>query len=282
MAVRVRAVVAISRFPPEPRLVAMLEARLPGRGPCRGANPGSWTLAPVLAAAAPTSRPRLRTRRPGRRTCRWLSCCASGCTRPDGPRRPVFGPTKISLRSRREKAVHELLRSAACRSRWRPAAPARGRPRAGSRRRRRGHSGGSRGRCTRTAARSRRRAAGSGRRIPIRAARGWAAWSRCATCSTTRTRRSVPQRRQTRFGVRRSTGSHVKKVRPSAGRRTPCSSRPAAAGFRARSTGASGPEARTPPWPAQARCGWRAASPPTTTRRPRQVRPPGTSAPLSV
>ena len=62
VAVRVRTVVAMSRFPPEPRLVVDARGGLPGRRPRRRANPGGGALAPVLAAAAAAARTRLSLR----------------------------------------------------------------------------------------------------------------------------------------------------------------------------------------------------------------------------
>src|SRR5215211_1097800 len=85
--------------------------RLPRRGPRRGADAGGGPVAPLRAPAAPAPRslalpaapPYIGRRNPlpgpsyiGRRTCRWLSWCTSAWTRPAGPARPVFGPTKIT------------------------------------------------------------------------------------------------------------------------------------------------------------------------------------------
>ena len=102
MAVRVRTVVAMSRFPPEPRLVTMLEAECLAAGLAveRMPEAGLWRL------FAHPPRPRLARR--GSRTWRWLSCCTRGWTRQAAPQTGVRSH-EDDLRAGGEEPVHELL-----------------------------------------------------------------------------------------------------------------------------------------------------------------------------
>ena len=158
LAVRLRSVVAISRFPTKPRLVSMLEGdasppawrwsgcrrraygassrtrrargwRASGRSSRRSPPPAlppplnggieGWVprgvghksslCRPSFSAHTPGLSSFTAVVRYGSRTCKWLSCCASGSTRPGGPLRPVFGPTKISAAPAAREAVDQLL-----------------------------------------------------------------------------------------------------------------------------------------------------------------------------
>ena len=224
LAVRLRSVVAISRFPTNPPPGHLIEGESQRDGLRDRADAGSRPLAVVLAAAAPTPRRALVPSDPHVQVVVVVRERDDDSRRPGEPRvRPDEDGVRPPPRGngRRAPAI------GGGRSGRRRAGRARGRRRVGSRRRRRGRSGDWRVRCSR----SRGPKSPPCRRLrsptAIRGARGERPGTRGP-----RRRRSASAGRCPAppgpVGRARLTGSQVKKASPAAGIRTAACSRPAA------------------------------------------------------